>query len=103
MRERLSASKLCIGRTDRPGDSEHLAVAFQHGECYVLISEPPERGERNHSLRADHDQPTNAMSYTCKTGMTARSADPILDQQMTAIYSGLDAIAEERHDAVTWR
>ena len=30
--------------------------------------------------------------------MTACSADPILDQQMTAIYSGLDAISNESHD-----
>jgi hypothetical protein len=32
--------------------------------------------------------------------MTAHRADPILNQQVTAIYAGLDAIAEKRHDAV---
>src|SRR5713226_9017026 len=100
MRERLSTSKLRIGRADRPGDSEHLAVAFQHGECYVLICEPPECGERNHSLRADYDQPTNAMSYTWKTGMTAFGTDPVFEEQVTAIDPDFDAVAEKRHDAM---
>jgi len=38
------------------------------------------------------------MSDTWKTGMTARSADPILNEQMAAIYSGLDAIPEKSHN-----
>src|ERR1022692_4322635 len=61
MRKGLSATKLGVRRADGPGDSKYLAVAFKHGECYVLVGEPPKRGKRNHSFRADHDQPTNAM------------------------------------------
>ena len=98
MRKGLSATKLGVRRADGPGDSKYLAVAFKHGECYVLVGEPPKRGKRNHSFRADHDQPTNAMPDTRKTSMTARRADPILDQQMTAIHSGLNAISDQSHD-----
>ena len=31
--------------------------------------------------------------------MAACSANPILDQQMTAIHSGLDAISDQSHNA----
>jgi hypothetical protein len=68
-----------------------------------LIRQPAERSKRNHSLRADHDQAAKAMPDTRKTGMTAHSADPIFNQQVTAIYSGLDAIPEKGYHPVLWR
>ena len=89
MREGLSTSKLCIGRADRPGDSEHLAIAFKHGECYVLISEPTERGERHRTIGADDDQAAKAMSDAWKPGTLAIHPDPILkERSQCSIHKG---------------
>jgi hypothetical protein len=38
------------------------------------------------------------MSDTWEAGMTTHRADPILNQQMAAIYSGLDAISNQRNN-----
>jgi hypothetical protein len=68
-----------------------------------LVRQPAECGERNHAIRADHDQAPKPMSDTGKTTSATICTNAILQNQVTTIYSGLDAIPEKGHNPVLWR
>jgi hypothetical protein len=42
------------------------------------------------------------MSNPGKSRQSTVSADPVLDEKVTAINPDLDAVAEEGHDAMSW-
>jgi hypothetical protein len=103
MREGLSASKLRVGWPDGTSCGEHGAVTLKQRESYALICEPPQRGERHHTVATDYDQAAKAVPNARKSCLMTFGTDPVLKYKVGAIYANLDSVAEKRHDTVTGR
>lgn len=88
LRQCLSTTQPGVRWANRPGCKEHLAIALQHYEGRVLIGQPAESGERNHSIVADDHQSAEPVSHAGQTHLIAVSANSVLDNQVTAIHAG---------------
>jgi hypothetical protein len=97
----LRATEPSIRRSDGPCDGEYLAAAFEHDESSILIRQPTQGSERNHSIRTDHDQPFQSVTHARESGLSPISANAVFNNQMTAIDAHLDAVPEKGHNTST--
>jgi hypothetical protein len=89
----LSTSQPGIRRANRPGRGEHSTVALQHDEGCVLVCQPAESGQRNHSVGADHDETAKAVSDAWQASVAAVGTDAVVNCQVTSIDVNFNAIA----------
>jgi hypothetical protein len=66
-----------------------------------LVRQPAKGGEGHHSVRADDNQPFEAVSDTWKSSLMTFGTDPILEEQVTTVDPDVDAVAEQHHNAVS--
>jgi hypothetical protein len=91
--ERLGAPQSGIGRSYWAGHGKHRAVTFEHHESSILIGQPAERGQRNESIRPNHNEAAKTMTDTGEA-IRLTCSDPIFHDQVTAFDANLNSVSE---------
>ena len=94
--------ELGVRWSDRTGCGEDRTITFEHHETGVLVGQPPECSERHHTVRADDNQPFQAVPDAWKSCTMTACTNPVFENQVPAIDPDLDSIcrtASRRRDA----
>lgn len=67
----------------------------------LLIAEPSKRGKRHHPVGTDDDQTFQAMPDARKSSVLTVRPDAVFDDQVPALDTDLDSVAEQRYDPET--
>jgi hypothetical protein len=100
--ESLSTSELGIRGTNGTGCHKDRTIPIKHHERCVLIRQPTQRSKGENPVRSDYDKTAKTMSDTRESGMTADSANPVLNQKMPAIYMDMNAVSKKSHNPMSW-
>src|ERR1700733_4678431 len=93
MREGLGATELGVRGANWTRRRQDRTVPFKHDESGILISKPSQRGEGHHSVRADYDKASQAVTDTREAVPPTVNPHAIIKQQMSTIHADLDSIA----------
>src|SRR5580693_3781810 len=98
MRESLNPTKSSVRRSDRTGCREYGTISIKHDKRSILVSKPAKRCQRNRSVRADHNEASQAMSDAGKTRLATVSTDSVLYGEMPAIHGYVNSVSEEGYN-----
>src|SRR5262249_13726421 len=100
MGQRLSASQPGIRCANWAGDSEHLAITFEHDERSILIGKPSQSSKRHEAVGSNDYESLQPVADAGHPQCAALGASAVFNLQMTALHPHLDSkTGEGEHTA----